>query len=228
MTLYLSRIALRRDGSAAALARLLVPEGGAAPRSAAGHHLLWSLFADSPDRARDFLWREEGPGRFMTLSAREPADRHDLFRVEPKPFEPALRAGDRLRFALRANPVVALPGARGQRGRRADVVMHKLHAVPRGEARAAAREAIIPEAGRAWLAKQGDRHGFAPEGEVGVDGYETIRLPRPGAKPVQYGVLEFDGVLVVRDPDAFLARLGEGFGRARSFGCGLMLIRRAP
>ena len=227
MTLYLSRMALRRDGSAAALARLLVPEGGAAPRSAAGHQLLWSLFADSPDRKRDFLWREEGPGRFMTLSAREPLDAHELFQLDSRPFEPTLRAGDRLRFALRANPVVAVPGARGERGKRADVVMQKLHAMPSGE-RAAARETAIPEAGRAWLAKQGERHGFAPDGDVGVDGYETIRLPRPGARPVQYGVLDFDGVLVVRDPAAFLAQLAEGFGRARAFGCGLMLIRRAP
>ena len=227
MTLYLSRMALRRDGSAAALARLLVPEGGAAPRSAAGHQLLWSLFADSPDRKRDFLWREEGPGRFMTLSAREPFDAHELFQLDSRPFEPTLRAGDRLRFALRANPVVAVLGARGERGKRADVVMQKLHAMPSGE-RAAARETAIPEAGRAWLAKQGERHGFAPDGDVGVDGYETIRLPRPGARPVQYGVLDFDGVLVVRDPAAFLAQLAEGFGRARAFGCGLMLIRRAP
>lgn len=228
MTLFLSRIALRRDGSAAALARLLVPEGGVAPRSAAGHHLLWSLFADSPERTRDFLWREEGPGRFMTLSAREPVDRHELFRVEAKPFEPVLRAGDRLRFALRANPVVAVPGARGERGKRADVVMRELYSVPRGDQRVMARETIIPEAGRAWLAKQGERHGFAPEGEVGVDGYETMRLPRPGADLIRYGVLDFDGLLTVRDPEAFLAQLGQGFGRARAFGCGLMLIRRAP
>ena len=228
MTLFLSRIALRRDGSASALARLLVPEGGAAPRSAAGHHLLWSLFADSPDRKRDFLWREDRPGQFMTLSAREPVDAQGLFQLSSKSFEPALHPGDRLRFALRANPAVAMAGARGERGKRADVVMRALYAVPRGEERIKARETIIPEAGRAWLAKQGERHGFTPEGEVGVDGYETIRLPRPGAKPVQYGVLDFDGVLVVRDPAAFLARLADGFGRARAFGCGLMLIRRAP
>lgn len=228
MTLVLSRIALRRDGSTAALARLLVPEGGAAPRSAAGHQLLWSLFADSPDRRRDFLWREEGPGRFLTLSAREPVDGHGLFHLDSKPFEPALLAGDRLRFMLRANPVVAVPGARGERGKRADVVMHKLSALPR-EDRPAAREAIIPEAGRAWLARQGEQHGFTPDDAVAVDGYETLRLPRPGGqRPVRYSVLDFEGALTLRDPQAFLARLAQGFGRARAFGCGLMLIRRAP
>jgi CRISPR system Cascade subunit CasE len=30
----------------------------------------------------------------------------------------------------------------------------------------------------------------------------------------------------VKEPDRFLAKLAQGFGRARAFGCGLMLIRR--
>jgi len=36
------------------------------------------------------------------------------------------------------------------------------------------------------------------------------------------------GALEIADPAAFLARLAQGFGRAKAFGCGLMLIRRAP
>ncbi len=226
--LFLSRVRLRREGSVKALAHLLVPEGGAAPRSVAGHHLLWSLFTDSPERRRDFLWREVGPGRFLTLSARQPDDRHKLFDVEPKLFEPLLRESDRLRFMLRANPVVSRAAERGKRGKRHDVVMDALRDVPQGK-RVEVREAVIPSAGRAWLARQGERYGFAPEAGVAVDGYETMRLPRPGCgKPVQFGVLEFEGVLTVRDPVAFLAQLARGFGRARAFGCGLMLIRRAP
>ena len=34
-------------------------------------------------------------------------------------------------------------------------------------------------------------------------------------------------LIEVTDPPAFLARLAAGFGRAKAFGCGLMLIRRA-
>lgn len=225
--LFLSRAGLRRDGPAAALARLLVPDGGSAVRSAAGHHALWSLFADSPDRRRDFLWREERSGRFLVLSSRQPVDEHGLFTIESKPFEPSLNPGDRLRFSLRANPVVARATAGGERGARHDVVMDALRSVPR-EDRAVQRMALIVTAGRAWLAKQGERHGFVPDADVGVDGYETVRLPRPGpSRPVTFSMLEFDGVLTVRDPVAFLAQLPVGFGRARAFGCGLMLIRRA-
>lgn len=225
--LHLSRLRLRKDGSAAALARLLVPTGGAAPRSDAGHRLLWSLFADDPDRRRDFLWREDAPGAFMTLSARAPVDAHGLFCLETKVFAPVLRAGDRLRFRLRANPVVSRPAARGQRGKRHDVVMHALHGIPPGQ-RATAREGAILEAGRAWLEGQGRRNGFTPDEAVAVDGYETIRIPRDNAPPARFGRLDFEGTLTVDDPASFLTRLALGFGHARAFGCGLMLIRRAP
>ncbi|MDX2120628.1 MAG: type I-E CRISPR-associated protein Cas6/Cse3/CasE, partial [Gemmatimonadota bacterium] len=59
-----------------------------------------------------------------------------------------------------------------------------------------------------------------------VNRYETLSLDRPGA-PMQIGVLDLEGTLYVTDPSAFLGALGAGFGRAKAFGCGLMLIRRA-
>ena len=55
---------------------------------------------------------------------------------------------------------------------------------------------------------------------------ETLRISRPGSAAIRLGTLEYEGSLVVRDPAAFLAGLFTGFGRARAFGCGLMLIRR--
>ena len=231
--LFLSRARLRRDAPVAALANLLVPED-AADRAAASHRLVWALFADAADRRRDFLWREEKPGHFMALSARPPADPHGLFDLESKPFAPMLSPGDRLGFTLRANPVVArsaAPGEHGrergrQRGKRHDVVMDLLRDVPKEE-RAKARPEAVLTAGRTWLARQGEVNGFDPLGEVGVDGYDSVRIPRAAGKPAVFGVLDISGVLEVRDPVGFLARLTQGFGRARAFGCGLMLIRRA-
>ena len=234
---YLGRAQLRRDAPAAALARLLVPEDGSA-RVAAGHHLIWSLFSDGADRRRDFLWREERPGRFITLSARPPADPHGLFDLdEAKPFEPDLLPGDRLEFSLRANPVIARSPGPGQRGKRHDVVMDALHKLPSG-GRAEQRLAAIATAGLAWLERQGVAHGFALMAEPRIDGYETVRLPRPTAASVplrsrrhapmlQFGQLDFDGLLTVQEPGRFLAAVCSGLGRARAFGCGLILIRRA-
>jgi len=229
--LFLGRARLRRDAPAQALARLLVPDDGAA-RVAASHHLVWSLFADTPDRRRDFLWREEAPGQFMTLSSRPPSDEHSLFTVDYQPFAPALDPGDHLSFSLRANPVIARQTTPGQRGRRHDVVMDALYR-SEGVDRASERPNLIATAGTAWLARQGEAHGFAPAYAVTVDGYETVRIAREAARgskapPIRFGRLDIAGVLKVTDPPLFLAALAAGFGKSRAFGCGLMLIRRAP
>ena len=221
--LWLSRVRLRQDAAVAALASLLMPRGQSG--AASGHHLVWALFADGPERRRDFLWREEAPGRFLTLSAREPATL-DLFDVSSKPFEPALAAGDRLGFTLRANAVIARSAGPGQRGKRHDVVMDALRAVPAGE-RAEVRLDKVVQAGCAWLARQGQAHGFEAEPGVSVDGYDRVRIHRDGA-PAIFGALEFTGALTVQDPARFTTALASGFGRARAFGYGLMLIRRLP
>jgi CRISPR system Cascade subunit CasE len=215
-----------------AIAPLLLPEDGHA-RLLAAHRLVWSLMSDDPDRTRDFLWREEQPGAFLILAPR-PADADGgLFDVESKPWEPTLRAGDRLGFILRANPTVArsagarVPGRRGVRGKRHDVVMDALHDVVSGM-RAAQRPDAVVAAGRQWLVQQGTRAGFAPAPDtLRIDGYETIRIPRSGGRPVEFGRLDFEGVLEVTEPDAFLAAIVMGLGRARAFGCGLLLLRRA-
>ena len=251
--LYLTRARLRRDAPAAALRALLVPSGDSA-RVSAAHHLVWTLFADAPDRARDFLWREAEPGLFYLLSQRVPTDGHGLFMLdEPKLFAPALTAGDRLAFALRANATVARGAGPGRRGKPCDVVMDALHSVPQSR-RASERRRVVESVGRAWLAAQGERTGFAlvpphrnaasgirgddEENEddgaestesassVNVLGYRTLRLER-GSAAARLGVLDFEGVLEVRDPTTFVAALGRGFGRAKAFGCGLMLVRRA-
>lgn len=237
MSLHLSRVRLRRDASVGALAPLLLPnEPNTDP--AAGHHLLWSLFADGEARTRDFLWREEGSEggrlrrRFLVLSQRPPEDRHGLFEVESQSFEPSLAAGDRLRFVLRANPAKsrATPGARG---RRYDPVAAALSELP-PEKRAVHRYQTLQDVGTQWLAAQGERNGFdlardpdSEEPRVQVEADDWRVLPRGAARPISFSVLDFEGELVVNEPALFLQRLEQGFGRAKAFGCGLMLIRRA-
>lgn len=231
--MYLSRVWLRRDAPAAALAPILLPPDDG-ERAGTVHRLLWTLFADAPDRRRDFLWREAGgtdlvPGHseFLVLSAREPRDAHGLFRLETKEFAPVLSPGDRLAFSLRANAVVTRPDpGRGGKPSRHDVVMDRLRAVPEDK-RAEQRFGLLQEAGRDWLARQGERAGFAVLEGSRVDGYEPVRVPRRGKQPIRFSVLDLDGTLEVRDPAAFVTTLAAGFGKAKAFGCGLMLIRRA-
>ncbi|MCS6878420.1 MAG: type I-E CRISPR-associated protein Cas6/Cse3/CasE [Geminicoccaceae bacterium] len=235
---YLTRARLRPDLDAATLARALLAEDENA-NVAAAHRLVWMLFSDGSERRRDFLWRAETPGSLATttfylLSARPPEDRWGIFALDPpKPFAPNLRPGDRLCFALRANPVVTRKDASG-RPHRHDVVMDRLHRAGIGPgARAAHRREAMEEAARAWLEAQAARCGFAlahgPSGAplLSVDGYEQRVVPRVRARPVVFSVLDLQGVLEVREPELFFAAVVRGFGKAKAWGCGLMLLRRA-
>jgi CRISPR system Cascade subunit CasE len=194
---------------------------------AASHHLVWSLLSDDPDRKRDFLYREASPGRFYILSQREPADEHRLFDLASRPFTPTLKPGDRLRFCLRANPVVRRRASNGKSVKR-DAIMDALHSVPPGAERRARRPEITRTAALAWLAREGERSGFLfnPD-EIAIDGYQQVRIPRRNSGPIQFSTVEIEGVLQVTDPVAFVSRVKTGFGSSRAFGCGLMLLRRA-
>lgn len=229
--MFLSRARLRRDAPIVALARILVPEA-AAGRAATAHRLVWTLFADRPDRERDFLWREAEPGVFYFLSSRPPVDEHRLFDLDPpKVFAPVLTAGDRLAFSLRANATVARGGGPGRRGKPCDVVMAALHDLP-AALRAEQRADRTQEAGVKWLESQGAKSGFtlASAADGGASAmavsHAILTLERRKAN-MRIGVLDFEGTLVVSDPGLFLQSLTRGFGRAKAFGCGLMLIRRA-
>lgn len=211
-------------------------------RSAVAHRLVWAMFP--PDlETRPFLYRESSPtgaggragrGEFFVLSSLPPTDGGGLFEIETRRFAPLLAAGDRLEFSLRANATAQrsemVDGRR--RNVRYDVVMRALHPIAKGRERAEARPRLIREAGVAWLVRQAESSGFRlpdPDG-VAVDGYEHVLVDpegRRGGRQAVHGRLDFEGLLEVTDPDRFLARIASGFGRARAFGNGLMLIRRA-
>lgn len=243
--LYLSRVMLKRDPAIDALARQLLPDDKGS-RAHAAHRLVWSLFAGDAEKKRDFLFREMSIGKglssgrisFLVLSHEAPGLEHPLLDIETQTFAPLLKAGDRLGFSLRANPTHQ-SRERGEGGKtvRQDVVMKVLHDVPKEE-RGERRPALIQQAGYQWLSGQATRSGFRLLAQPGadtededddsllrIDGYEQWRFARIGRNG-RISVLEFDGVLEVTEPELLLARIASGFGRARAFGCGLMLIRR--
>lgn len=239
--LYLSRARLR--GGHERLGPLLFPSDPA-HRMSATHRLVWAMFPRDLTE-RPFLYRETSPSHaaspptsseLMVLSKLPPSDAEGLFELETKPFAPILSVGQRLRFSLRANPTAQKSeiDAEGKRkSRRYDVVMAALKNLDQAE-RLAARPRLIQQEGRAWLQRQGEGAGFAlPElDEVNVDGYEQFDVDpekRRGIRDCRavHSRLDFEGVLEVTNPALFLSRLAEGFGRARAFGHGLMLIRNA-
>lgn len=229
--LYLSRARLARNAPVQALAPLLLPaEPGA--RAGAAHRLVWSLFAGDNDARRDFLYREmdDGPqASFMILSQRAPGSAQGLFEIETKTFEPALETGDRLRFSLRANPTVARKDAGKGRGVRRDIIADALSGFS-GEERGEKKTAIVRQAATAWLERQAARCGFTlvePEASLRIDRDNWTSINRSGSRDIAFGTIDFDGELSVTDPSSFLTAVANGMGRAKAFGCGLMLIRRA-
>ena len=168
--------------------------------------------------SRDVLHPLGTPPRGRTCSIRDRS---------PKPFSPALRAGDRLAFSLRANPVKRRVDKVRQRTVKHDVVMDALRDVEKGR-RAAVRLDTVQNAGAAWLARQGAASGFSVvDTPVRVDGYQQHRVARTKGAPMSFSTLEMEGVLTVTAPDAFIPAVGQGFGGAKGYGCGLMLIKRS-
>lgn len=223
--LYFSRLRLRRDAAITALVPMLVPENEDA-RIDSGHRLLWSVFADGPERRRDFLWREKDLGVYYALSQRPPASGLGLFEIDTKPFEPSLVPGDILRFALRVNAVATRKNSQGK-AKRFDLVFEKLHALPQSD-RAAQRNTAAQEVGSSWFTEQGKKHGFSVE-NCEVVAYRRAEFSREGGrgKSIVFGLLDLEGVIRVKDPVPLLSAIALGFGKAKGFGCGLMLIRRA-
>ena len=220
------------------------------------HQALWKLLGRSPDQKRDFLFRvEEAPTRvsFLVLSPQRPeASDGGLWQVHSKPFAPALLAGQRLGFKLRASPVVrrgeVVAGKANRRVHRHDVVMDLARGIEAAGRPVPDSATLIHEAGLRWLRGQAERAGFRlataelealgddgllePDrpGEaaaaVRIDGYRQWRIMRRGETPVRFSTLDFEGVLEVVEPHVFLAKVASGFGPQKAFGCGLMLLRR--
>ena len=197
------------------------------------HSLIWDLFSDGPERERDFLFRQEehrGLPGFLTVASRAPSSRNGTWVVETKPYDPVLREGMRLGFALRANPVRTAKNEKGQRVRH-DVVMDAKWRLKTTDPDRPLppQPALVREAGLAWLAARAEKHGFDfSQGEVTADGYARLRLVKNGGgPPIRLSTIEFGGLLTVTDPDRFGAALLSGIGAAKGFGCGLLLVRPA-
>lgn len=222
------------------------------------HRWLWERFFPAPPGTpRDFLYRRldgDAGARYCTVSARAPAAGVPGWRVQAKPYDPKLEAGERLAFELRANPVVTRPGSpvlaadgtpvQREGGRRSGAPKHKStrHDVVmdakkrllaargllrwqdwRSDDRPPVAELVRDSCSR-WLADCAPRHGFAVEPHgLRVDAYAQHRA-KDGA--MRFSSVDFAGELMVTDAAAFREALANGVGRAKAFGCGLLLVRR--
>lgn len=212
------------------------------------HQLLWKLFPDSGEKRRDFLFRRDeskGFPVFYVLSAIKPQSLEGVLNAETKAFNPQLKAGDRLRFTLRANPVVThtyeADNANSEENKpkhvRHDVVMHlKKTLLMQGMAKddLPAQAELEQLAGEKWLRRRAENSGFQLI-SVNAEGYQQHYFKK---RKIKLSTLDFHGVLEITDPELFIKRAFyerqsdgsetriTGIGPAKAFGCGLLSIAR--
>lgn len=202
----------------------------------AQHQFLWQLFAS--ESSREFLFRYE-QGRqglcYYVLSSCQPDQDIDGLSLSCKPFAPKLVTGDILAYTLRANPTRMLKAKEhGKRGQRVDVLMHAKHLVKEAGESLENLEALQFQAARDWLTSPHRQEAmgveFISEPEVTEYQRHQVRKSRSGSEEgmlIQFSSVNLQGLLQVKDAARFLQSLAQGIGRAKSMGCGLMLIRRA-
>jgi len=222
---FISRVGLRKD---AAYEKEFWNHIGGAYKL---HSLIWDLFADAPERSRDFIYRQDmvqGLPAFYCVSEREPNDRHGVWHVEIKPYFPVIKKDQRLSFMLRVNPIRSKRDEKGKQHRH-DVVMEAKTLLKQRQTELPPESEIVQQAGFVWLAMKGEANGFSiREGEVRADGYSQHRFTKPkGKHSVTISTIEFTGLLTVTDPESFIQTLFQGLGPAKGFGCGLMMVRPA-
>lgn len=193
------------------------------------HELAWKFYSRGASQERDFVYRyDPGPSgaTLLAVAEHEPAPLEG-WRVESKPYDVDVEAGDVLSFALRANPTSRDHSTGSDNNRRHDVVM--IEKRKRRAAEELYRETeVVQEACSRWLAARAERHGFhvEPEGVL-AQGYEPLAFQRPrDRQALAITSVDFVGRLRVLDPDLFRDALRRGVGPAKSFGFGLLLVKR--
>ena len=192
------------------------------------HRHIWRLFPGAEKEARQaevqdrsgFLFRIEDyragrPVRLLVQSRLQPQPVPGLALLGMREFDPRPQAGQHLAFILTANPIKTITDqqADGKPRKRADKHGNFKCRVP----------LIDEDEQRSWLTAK-----LADVAELG----ETTVLPHPpvyfrkegrGGKLV---TVTFEGNLWVKEPERFVNFLQNGVGPAKSFGCGLLLVRR--
>jgi CRISPR system Cascade subunit CasE len=197
------------------------------------HQAICQLFSEHPNQKRDFLYRLDMTNRrplIYSVSARLPQQHTGIWNIESKPYTPQIRVNEKLAFVLRVNPVVSKRDE-DNRQHRHDVVMDlksNLKKEIKPPVTMPSINEIAHQAGGEWLSRRSEVNGFSIDKDrIRSDSYHQEKfVKKRGGKVIQYSTLDITGELSVTDPDLLLEKLNQGIGPAKSFGCGLMLVKR--
>lgn len=216
MTHYFSRITLTEKGLEYKIRNMY---GG----SYDIHKEVWNLFPGMPDSNREFIYSIMDDGRTIYMVSSKKPMYNDRMSVESKEYDPILRQFDVFRFRLLANPTV-MRSVDGKRIRH-DVVMD-LKTKLRAEGKQLGMGEIMNTAVSDWLVRKSSLNGFEIDREsLLIHSYSRNESSKGGNKMVISTVV-IEGVLMIKDVEAFRHALFNGIGSAKGFGCGMLMIRR--
>jgi CRISPR-associated protein Cas6/Cse3/CasE subtype I-E len=216
------------------LSRLVLPASSRSPSTNRDlhslHDTLWRGFRGVERSApRPFLFRADretnGDGarvwKVLLQSTHEAVwSDVELLEVQQRSYELALRAGEHLRFLLRANAVVSVKGRRELR----------FAEMSASEFRAARglKVAVRGEEGlRDWLDRKALAHGFEVEAVRVVRAqHESWRARSSASGRAVHEGCDFEGHLRVVDVAKLTEAVTSGVGRGRGFGFGLLSLAR--
>lgn len=137
--------------------------------------------------------------------------------AKPRHYEPGVKAGERYRFRLTANPT-----------KKTDT-LSKEQRLAKIAKRHGRRVPVPTDALPEWLASRAERSGFRlvePLGETltTVPGYVYVNKTRESGKGQRLRSVRYNGLLEVVNPDTFDQALRNGIGPAKAYGFGLLSI----
>lgn len=120
-------------------------------------------------------------------------------------FLDTLKTGQRARFKVTLNPVVAVSEEKGMRGR------IKPH--------------VTVAQQKQFFMDRSSKNGFLiNDGEFEVTEKAYVPLKRKGEPIINLSKVTYEGILTITDIDSFRTILREGFGKKKAYGFGLMTI----
>ena len=203
------------------------------------HQLLWRLF--DGDEQRQFIYRrEQGSNEqdarlghsnalpiFYLVSEDLPQSVSGL-HAQSKAYDPQLTVGSQFAFNLRVNPTVAKRDPNKKHSARHDVLLLANREAKEAKLSQSQKAANIKQAADTWLLNRAEQYGFSLEPEAFMhDRHDVHRFVKAKSKhKVNVSSLDYHGLLQVEDVELFRQTLFKGLGRARGFGCGMMMIRK--
>lgn len=103
-----------------------------------------------------------------------------------------------------------------------DVVMSFKNSLSASESELYSQAELEQLAGEKWLNHRAEKSGFRLHSVI-AQGYQQHHFKK---RQIKISTLDFEGVMEVADPVLFVQKMYEGIGRAKAFGCGLLMIKR--